>query len=109
MEVLNKEHITRGEAVVMNRAVYVDGLCVSETDDYNVSFAVSEANAEFIKDCFNVLNESGKTARELLAENDQLENDCKTTEDALLAVFDCMLQYMPKSDVEKMRKQLLNK
>jgi len=65
---LNKEHITRGEAVVKHdSSVYICGVEIVRTNYH-------KANAAFIADCFNVLNESSKTARELYSERDELHN-----------------------------------
>jgi len=88
MEVLNKEHITRG---VISKQQQKSGdilINVRYPDQkfrhgfVSVDFGKTDserkeclANAEFIKDCFNVLNESGKTARELLYELTQAENN----------------------------------
>jgi len=99
MEVLNKEHITRGEAksCITNTATGAfykvksgtKGICNIITRNQEEA----EANAEFIKDCFNVLNESGKTARELLSDfYDQK-----------------IISELRLKEIDDLRKQLLNK
>jgi len=85
MEVLNKEHITRGEAEVITLDLFdYKQVCIGSQGSKQVLLHMYlpehkitpdiEANAEFIKDCFNVLNESGKTARELLERVKELED-----------------------------------
>jgi len=81
---LNKEHITRGEAKVITLGLSdYKQVCIGSDGskqvllhmylpDHKITPEI-EANAEFIKDRFNVLNESGKTARELYSERDELK------------------------------------
>jgi len=110
---LNKEHITRGEAIVEENTVCVRVGKILYRPEANISDfkgyeefektteIEAEANAAFIAEAFNVLSETDKTPRELI-------NDFKATEEALLAFFEYALDYIPKADIERFKK-LLNK
>jgi len=107
---LNKEHITRGEATSKGNHVFVNNKTVCVTyilesghtvDGRTVNCPHVHNNAAFIAEAFNVLSETDKTPRELL-------NDFTATEEALLTFFEYALDYIPKADIERFKK-LLNK
>jgi len=99
MQNINKEHITRGEAKVITLGLsdYKQVCIGSEGSNYVLLHMYLpdhkitpeiEANAEFIKDCFNVLNESGKTARELLEREAKLEDALTHCRNVFYSLFE---------------------
>jgi len=78
---LNKEHITRGEAVA-GRGNYVynnasDDPCrnftIADCVQVGIPYQSQTANAAFIADAFNGFNRTGKTYGELLNDNEQIK------------------------------------
>jgi len=112
---LNKEHITRGEAtIIQNSALVKVGVITyrpeakledfEDIDEYDrVTEVESVANAAFIADCFNGFNRTGKSYSELEEREAKLEEALSN----ILAFSD----HLPdgcKVNVLK-AKQLLNK
>jgi len=72
---LNKEHITRGEATVRHEAsVFVGNACIANLSNHEAtSVREHKANAAFIAEAFNGFNLTGKTYGELVEEIEGLK------------------------------------